>query len=171
MGDIMLSKGASEMNIFMALDNGWLILVFFIAGTALFLLGFYWMGKIDQFSSQGGFRRSFSHGQSILVYGNDILAQELIQVVSLKTCTIHAIDSPDFSLYPQVRLVVALGESDLDNLMICRLSKHLNPTVATIAFCQDKTHERLYLESKVDHLLMGQPAIDKVRQYLEEMEL
>lgn len=159
------------MNIFMALENGWLILVFLLGGAALISLGYYWMGKIDQFSSQGGFHRSFSLDQSVLIYGNNEIAQDLIRDGLLKTGTIHAIDSPDISLYPQVRLVVALGESDLDNLMICRLSKHLNPAVVTIAFCQDKAHERLYLDSKVDHLFMEKPSLDKLRQCLEEVGL
>lgn len=159
------------MMISLAINQTLLVVTLIVMGIGCIVLGGYWMTKIDQFCQKGGFRPAFSREKSVMIYGENAMTAELAKDERLHDYAIQTRETPDPEVYSTVRVLVALGEKDIDNLLICRLASQANPEVITMAWCIDKRTETLYREARIDRIFDTLPTAARIRQCLEELSV
>jgi Trk K+ transport system NAD-binding subunit len=59
-------------------------------------------------------------------------------------------------------MLVALSDSDLDNLLLCCKARHLFPDACLIARCNDMVYHGIFKETGIQRILTGNPAPDMV---------
>ena len=157
--------------LFLSVTQTFLVILLILMGIGVFFLGDRLMAKIDQFSIKGGFRQSPSQQPSVLAFGDKALFSNWHQSEAFKKRSIQWLATPDPSAFSDYDAVMAFSESDVENLLFCRLAKHLNPRVYTIAWCSDKTMASLYREAKIDRVYLEKPSVNSMDQSLKDGQL
>lgn len=91
--------------------------------------------------------------RDILCFGGDEKIRE-----ELDFCghTFDLADRPQIPLYHRYRLVLAVSDSDADNLLLCVQAMRKFPGVRTIALCSSSEHEKLFEEKKAGLIVSNQ---------------
>lgn len=83
--------------------------------------------------------------QTILLYGAD---KSCLPPALWETC--DAVDTPNFPAGGEYRLVLAVSDSDLNNLMLCAAARRAVQSVQMIARCNDSVDRAVFHDHHVD---------------------
>lgn len=97
--------------------------------------------------------------KDVLLFGSSDSACALLRAQH-KTCDV--VNYPAFPLLSMYHIVVAISDVDLDNLLLCNLSKERNPASRTIAFCNGPIYRELFDQPAVDALLNNRLDLVKI---------
>lgn len=80
-------------------------------------------------------------------------------------------DVTDYPSFPKLcfyKIVLGISENDLDNLLICKIAKHFDADVRTVAKCNLKVYHEIFDCEEVDVVISN---IDEVKSILDGWEI
>jgi len=128
-----------------------LVIVFLIP---LFYIG-YLMSKLDKFLEKGGFKTKDDEICPVaIVLGTTDIAKQIIAILQNNTIPILILAEPLLLKQEQsFRYVFALSESDMDNMVLCKIVKKVYSVEKIISLCNDRKNEGMFMSEKIRYLL------------------
>lgn len=128
-----------------------LVIVFLIP---LFYIG-YLMSKLDKFLEKGGFKTKDDEICPVaIVLGTTDIAKQIIAILQNNTIPILILAEPFLLKQEQsFRYVFALSESDMDNMVLCKIVKKVYSVEKIISLCNDRKNEGMFMSEKIRYLL------------------
>lgn len=128
-----------------------LVIVFLIP---LVYIG-YLMSKLDKFLEKGGFKTKDDEICPVaIVLGTTDIAKQIIAILQNNTIPILILAEPFLLKQEQsFRYVFALSESDMDNMVLCKIVKKVYSVEKIISLCNDRKNEDMFLSEKIRYLL------------------
>jgi hypothetical protein len=128
-----------------------LVIVFLIP---LVYIG-YLMSKLDKFLEKGGFKTKDDEICPVaIVLGTTDIAKQIIAILQNNTIPILILAEPFLLKQEQsFRYVFALSESDMDNMVLCKIVKKVYSVEKIISLCNDRKNEGMFMSEKIRYLL------------------
>jgi hypothetical protein len=80
---------------------------------------------------------------------------------------VQVISEPHLPDRLPVKSVLALSDSDIDNLLLCHESHRRCPEIFCIARCSSSVFQKIFRDAGVDCVLAGAPSSDRVLMALQ----
>lgn len=115
----------------------------------------YLLSKLDKFLDQGGFNTDENQtGPVAIVLGKTSMAREITRLLEENNISVLNIVEP-FLLEQEQNFcyLFALSESDVDNIVLCRLGKKLYSIEKIISFCNDEKNERIFSSENIPYMI------------------
>jgi hypothetical protein len=144
----------------------WLLVV---AGTLIPLayIG-YLLSRFDRFVKKGGFVSDTPTTElTAAVMGDGEMSRELAEMLKKDKINILKLKGPDLS--EQMRscsCLFAISESDIDNLVLCRVGRKLFNIDRIIGLCNDTKNENLFQSENIPYFTKGTVSAQKLYQVM-----
>ena len=120
-----------------------------LAAVAFLAAGYFLMGRVDNFLA--GHVAAPDEGQAPLADLALFAAEQTVRALGpqldAQGITFDAILGGDDLAGRPYRLVCAAGEDDLENLLICSLSKKQGRPIPVLAVCNDPRYRKLFAQA------------------------
>lgn len=115
----------------------------------------YLMSKLDKFLEKGGFKTEDDEICPVaIVLGTTDIAKQIIAILQNNTIPILILAEPFLLKQEQsFRYVFALSESDMDNMVLCKIVKKVYSVEKIISLCNDRKNEGMFMSEKIRYLL------------------
>lgn len=135
--------------------------LFIIIPLLVFMAILYrWMCHLDEFCGLKADPAQDSEyvWKDVLLFGKDA---SLCMSLRTQRLDCDVVECPAFPLLRMYRIVAAVSESDLDNMLLCTLAKQRDPSVRTIALCNDQVYREIFDQPAVDAVVTDRQDIMK----------
>lgn len=140
-----------------------------LAGGLLWF-GYQVMGRIDRFLATKPIP-SEEHSPKVLMYDPKHQINDVTQHLEMKADEVVILSIADVQTQTTYQYVLAFGDQDLDNLLLCIQAKQKVPTCKTFALCNDTHHEKLFQHDLIDHYYTSLPHPSQLIHHLKETSL
>jgi len=114
----------------------------------------YLLSKLDKFLEDGGFKTDDNDKSPVaIVLGKTYMAKEITKLLKKNSISVVNIVEP-FLLEQQQNIcyLFALSDSDVDNIVLCKVGKKSFNIEKIISFCNDKKNESLFAKEKIPYI-------------------
>lgn len=135
-------------------------IVVIVVGMGIIFLGFL-LTSPEHFLYKDPKKIEKSEIESVFVVGETLTIGSFVNAA--KASGILVGQSP-ISVLPETRfpkIVLALGDNPMDNLLLCAQAKRKDPVCRTFALCQNPQFEKFFRTEKVDRVFFEMPSIEK----------
>ena len=139
-----------------------------IAPLLAFMVILYrWMGHLGSvcgLNTDPGQESEYMR-KDVLLFGKD---PPLEGSLRNRQMDFDVVEYPAFPLLRMYRTVIAVSQSDLDNLLLCVVAKQRDPSIRTVALCNGRIYRQLFDQTCVDkvitdvHILSQLPELPEV---------
>jgi hypothetical protein len=102
------------------------------------------------------------HSGEVLLFSVYDEYSSLIAVLSDKQIPYISTSEPDIPDNMRLMMLLAISNSDLDNLLLCCKARHLFPDACLIALCNDMLYHSIFMQTGIQYILTGRPSPDMV---------
>jgi hypothetical protein len=145
------------------------VILLAIALISLFLMGYLLMDRLDQNLKSGIIHAEAESPADVmhLIFGSARIVQELEP--ALEKEHVHCRITSEMKCPKGIRCqhVLAVSDSDLDNLLFCGLAKHAWPEVHLTARCNDRLHKGVFREAGIHKIIMDRTTPDSLVSLLK----
>lgn len=97
--------------------------------------------------------------KDVLLFGKD---PSLCSSLRSQRLDFDTVECPAFPLLRMYRIVAAISENDLDNMLLCTLAKQRDPSVRTVALCNGRVYREIFDQPAVDVVVTDRLTILKI---------
>lgn len=97
--------------------------------------------------------------KDVLLYKN---IEDLVSTFKANHLDFDVIDSPSFPRLCFYKTVLGVSENDLDNLLICKIAKHFDADVLTVAKCNLQVYHEIFDCEEVDVVISDTSEIKSI---------
>jgi len=129
--------------------------ILFISIIFIIALGYYVMCCVDNFICSGeDIEKQIEYkDKDVLLYK---CSYKIYSLLDSRNVSYDIVDYPALPALNHYRIVLALSENDLDNLLLCSSAKHANPYSRTIARCNSQIYREIFMREDVDAVIFDQ---------------
>lgn len=128
--------------------------------------GYLLMGRVDRF-----LEKTFPDAQMVrpeicaaLIFG-DLSRQDVLeQLMGKHHIACLKLSEPHVPDHLKLRLVLAVSGNDMDNLLLCNEARHIDPSVVTIAKCNNSIYREIFEQAGISRILTDALFDDAVLQ-------
>lgn len=131
----------------------WLVI---LSLCAVCIFGFFLMDKLDKFIGSTHFFPDNHepvkeiHTDSVLVFGVHAISKDIVNLFKEYNIPYHqARNMDDFDISTSFKYVVAVDESDLENLMICVITEKAGGVIKRIAICNNIENAKIFKDKLI----------------------
>jgi len=139
-------------------EGGRMGIILIVVGVSVLVLGFYLKCQFDSFPIKNGGTDVPKVRPDLLIYGQ--FDDFEVESNSLANHQFAKILTPNLENYSHLYAVVAIGENDIENLMLCTQAKRKNSSCLTIALCNEIIYEKLFHDVSVDKVIHTSPSAE-----------
>ncbi|WP_291636236.1 hypothetical protein [Clostridium sp.] len=112
------------------------------------------MSKLDKFLEKGGFKIEDDEICPVaIVLGTTDIAKQIIDILHNNTIPILILAEPFLLEKEQsFRYLFALSESDMDNMVLCKIGKKVYNVEKIISLCNDRKNEGMFMSEKIRYM-------------------
>ncbi len=138
------------------------------ATIGVMVFGFFLMTRVDRFLSDGGFEAGAERGDKsvVLVLAPDAILNAL-EADGKELFSYKKIVEPLVPADTKTTAVLALSDSDLDNLLLCSEARHLHPNAFIVAKCNDTLYLNIFQSVGINQVLSGSFSVGMILAALQ----
>lgn len=142
-------------------------LIFLLPLLVVIILYYIFIDHIDEYiaSQEELFNEEEFTSKDVLLYKN---IEDITAILKTNHVVYDVIEYPSFPQFCCYKIVLGISESDLDNLLVCKIAKRFNPAVQTIAKCNLQIYHEIFDCEDVDVVVSS---INEAMSILNEWEV
>lgn len=132
----------------------------------LFFIGLFAVRKLDDFNKKGGVREEpkASEREQILIYGNKTVERNVKKLLKETGWEVIGIQAVTFGQsWKNVKYILAVSESDEENVTVCIIGKKLYELSKTFGICNDLENRKFFEKAGIQILDQQEQAADEIR--------
>lgn len=137
-------------------------------GSVVLLLGLYFMRNIDHFMERGGIQSEKSSDESAIVFGEEEKTETICDYLENKGIVPIRIEEIMLSRdWYNIQYVIAVSDSDQDNITICNLGRKIYELKDLISICNEQENYALYLRAGIHLARAGDTVTEQIERFIK----